>query len=380
MGILCGKIVLTGGPCAGKTSALVKLEEELKELGYHVLIINESATELIKGGIKPFGENKIDIVEYQKLIFLYQLMKENTYQKAVELLPDNTKCFIICDRGIFDNQAYITKKQFQEIVKENGYDEISLLDRYDIVFHLVTAADGKEEYYTLENNNARTETIEEARALDKKTMNAWIGHNYLQIIDNQQDFTDKLEKVRTSVLQFLGNPVPIRRQKKYLIDLFNSNLAFLSKIAHTTTKIEQYYLTQDNTFDYETRLRKKSYNDGTSYYYTVQKKEQHGNQKIITDEKITEEQFQKLLSNSQLLSKIEKTRITFVYDKQYFRLDIFDNNYQFAILEIETTKEHQRIDIPKFLPPIREVTDESKFYNINLAIPIKKNKCLKKKK
>lgn len=55
MGKIVGKIVLTGGPCAGKTSALTKVEEELTEKGYKVFIVSESATELIRGGIKPFG-------------------------------------------------------------------------------------------------------------------------------------------------------------------------------------------------------------------------------------------------------------------------------------------------------------------------------------
>ena len=45
------KIVITGGPCAGKTTALARIEQDLSEKGYHVFIVGESATELIKGGI-----------------------------------------------------------------------------------------------------------------------------------------------------------------------------------------------------------------------------------------------------------------------------------------------------------------------------------------
>ena len=33
------KIVLTGGPCAGKTTALQQIEREFTEKGYHVLIV-----------------------------------------------------------------------------------------------------------------------------------------------------------------------------------------------------------------------------------------------------------------------------------------------------------------------------------------------------
>lgn len=112
LGKLYGKIVLTGGPCAGKTTAISKIEEELTSLGYYVIIIPESATELINSGIKPFGNSKIDLLNFQKLILNYQLGKENFYQQAIKLLDKDTKCIIICDRGALDNQAYITKEQF----------------------------------------------------------------------------------------------------------------------------------------------------------------------------------------------------------------------------------------------------------------------------
>ena len=72
MGKIVSKIVLTGGPCAGKTSALTKIEEELTEKGYKVFIVGESATELIKGGIKPFGNNSIDCLDFQRIILKYQ--------------------------------------------------------------------------------------------------------------------------------------------------------------------------------------------------------------------------------------------------------------------------------------------------------------------
>ena len=64
MGQLVGKIVLTGGPCAGKTTALARIEQDLSEKGYHVFVVGESATELIKGGIKPFGEKTLDLVSF----------------------------------------------------------------------------------------------------------------------------------------------------------------------------------------------------------------------------------------------------------------------------------------------------------------------------
>lgn len=170
MGKIVSKIVLTGGPCAGKTSALTKIEEELTEKGYKVFIVGESATELIKGGIKPFGNNSIDCLDFQRIILKYQYGKEKIYEEAAKKTPDDTKCVIVYDRGIIDNKAYIGQSLFNQLLKDLNMNELNLLDNYNMVIHLVTAADGAEEAYTLSNNQARTETVEEAKALDKKQL------------------------------------------------------------------------------------------------------------------------------------------------------------------------------------------------------------------
>lgn len=47
-----------------------------------------------------------------------------------------------------------------------------------------TAANGAEKFYTGENNEARYESVEEARVLDKKLIDAWTGHPALFVVDN----------------------------------------------------------------------------------------------------------------------------------------------------------------------------------------------------
>jgi hypothetical protein len=44
------KIVVTGGPCGGKTTALSRIQRDLSHLGYTVLIVPETATALLSGG------------------------------------------------------------------------------------------------------------------------------------------------------------------------------------------------------------------------------------------------------------------------------------------------------------------------------------------
>lgn len=360
MGKIVGKFVLTGGPCAGKTTALARIEEDLKELGYHVIIVSESATELIKAGIRPFGENAISMIDFQKIIVPYQLNKEQSYQEAISMLPVDEKCVIIYDRGVMDNQAYVTKEEFDEVIEPLQIGRLELLDRYDMILHLVTAADGKEAYYTLENNQARTESILEAKKMDKKAMEAWNGHNHLVIIDNTTEFEEKMQKVLDYIHQTLKEPISLRRQKNYLIDLELSNL---DTISYNPIELEQFYfVSQDG---YERRLRKRIQNNQATYYFTVQKKVGEGLEKVITDKKITEKEFFKIQGLYEIESIVKKIRYSFIEHKQYFKLDIFDNSL--AILQVDTTLENPNIELPQQLSIIEEVTNNPNYQNCNIA-------------
>jgi predicted ATPase len=44
------RILLTGGPCAGKTTILAKLQKTLDDLNYRVFCVPEAATMIMKGG------------------------------------------------------------------------------------------------------------------------------------------------------------------------------------------------------------------------------------------------------------------------------------------------------------------------------------------
>ena len=48
------KIVITGGPCAGKTTAMSWIQNTFAQKGYTVLFVPETATELITGGVAPW--------------------------------------------------------------------------------------------------------------------------------------------------------------------------------------------------------------------------------------------------------------------------------------------------------------------------------------
>lgn len=96
------------------------------------------------------------------------------------------KTVIICDRGVMDGSAYTDENTWQALLDETAWNTIQLRDRrYEAVIHMVTSADGAEEFYTSQNNEARYETVPMAKELDKKLINAWVGHPHFSIIDNK---------------------------------------------------------------------------------------------------------------------------------------------------------------------------------------------------
>ena len=354
------RIVLTGGPCAGKTTVLSSIEEMLTEKGYTILIVNESATELIKGGIKI---NKVGIINFQRLIIKYQLEKEKIYDDAVKFMPSDEKVVIIYDRGLMDNKAYVNNKIFKRLLKELNLKEIDLMDRYDMVIHLVTAADSKEKFYTLENNNARSESIDEAKELDKKTMNAWVGHSNLKIIDNSIDFESKINKTLDTINKLLGEPTSLKYQRKYLIDLNESNLD-LNEDNSTKIDIIQTYI---GNFHYEKRLRKRILNGEETYFLTVQFPNISCSKKVITNQKISKKEYEKIYMSNKDKYVINKRRYAFTKDKKYFKLDIFNDIENLAILEVDVRDYNETINIPSNIKVISEVTDNVNYNNYNIA-------------
>ena len=70
--------VLTGGPCGGKSTAINKIYQDLSERGYKVLIVPETATELINSGITV---NFVGSVRFQEILFY----KQNCLQRNAVL-------------------------------------------------------------------------------------------------------------------------------------------------------------------------------------------------------------------------------------------------------------------------------------------------------
>lgn len=355
------KIVITGGPCAGKTTAMSWIQSNFTKMGYTVLFVPETATELITGGIAPWtcGSN----VDYQKCQMKLQLEKEKIFAQGAATMPVQ-KVLIVCDRGALDNKAYMTDLDFACVLESLGCNEVELRDNYDAVFHLVTAAKGAEKFYTTANNAARTETVEQAAALDDKLIAAWTGHPHLRVIDNATDFEDKLKRLIAEISSFLGEPEPFEIERKFLIEY--PDVAKLENLPNCQrVEIIQTYLTAPE--GEESRVRQRGI-DGNYIYFQTIKKKVTDLKRVEVERRLTKDEYLRLLMDaSPNFRPIRKTRYCLTYDNQYFEIDVYPFWKDKAIMEIELADENSEIHFPSQVRVIKEVTEDSAYKNASLA-------------
>lgn len=355
------KIVITGGPSAGKTTGLSWIQNEFTKLGYTVLFVPETATELISGGVTPWGCGSN--LDYQKCQMRLQLEKERLFEQAAKTMKAE-KVLIVCDRGTMDNRAYMNELEFSQVLNEVGSDEIQLRDSYDAVFHMVTAAKGAEKFYTTENNSARTETVEQATALDDKLIAAWTGHPHLRVIDNSTNFEDKLKRLIAEIRSFLGEPEPMEIERKFLIEY--PDIKWLESLPNCRkVDIIQTYLVSGNGD--ELRVRQRGEN-GSYICFKTRKRLIDGMKRIELEERLSQEEYLRLLMEADPTKRpIRKTRYCLTWDNQYFEIDVYPFWNDRAVAEIELSDENTPIRFPKELKVIREVTDDPTYKNAALA-------------
>ncbi len=364
------KLCLTGGPCGGKSQIYNFLTKVLGERGFHIFFCPESASELILNGIRP-SEN-LSMVNFQNFILDKQLAKEKLYNELTKYYPED-KVIIFYDRGIMDNCAYVDKNVFEKMLAQRNLTFADVYAHYDAVLHLVTAADGAEEYYQwndptkeeVGNNAARSESPEEARIKDKKTLNAWIGHPHLRVFDNSTNFEGKVKRVVEEVFALLGEPVPTEIERKFLIK--KPTLEEIEKLGCISkTNIIQTYLKSDNP-KIERRVRQRgTKQNGFNFYYT-EKMEIKDGERIENESKITPTEYINYLTEADiLLHQISKVRRCFIYDKKYYEMDFYPFSDEYAILEIELNDINEPINLPP-LTIVKEVTNDKSFKNYSLA-------------
>ena len=169
------RVVLTGGPGAGKTAVLELVRQALCR---HVVVLPEAAGTIFKGGFPRDALPEIRRAA-QRAIYHLQLELETA-------VAARGPAVALCDRGIVDGIAYWPgPDDFWTAV---GTTHEASLKRYHAVIHL-RVPDSANGYGN--SNPLRIESAAEARAIDDRILDAWQGHPRRHIIEPTTDFLSK---------------------------------------------------------------------------------------------------------------------------------------------------------------------------------------------
>lgn len=357
------KIVVTGGPCSGKSTALPILADRLRSLGYNVITITETATDLMHSGFTPDGMNTR--ADFQKLNIRFMISKMSLFEQAASGLPDGDTV-MLCDRGLCDCSAYMSDGEFKDRLAECGLTKVGARDGYDAVFHLESAAKCAPDAYR--NDDIRHESAAESAALDYAAMRAWVGNPHWRMVsDDGTGFDSKVSALLSKVTAFLGYPEPLEIERKFLIEYPDLEL-IKEKYICETVDIKQLYITFPNRD--RTRIRKRGHGDDSVYIMTTKRKISD-TVREETETRITKEEYEEFSRYADSGRRpIVKKRTCIIANGKYFELDIFPFWNNKAILEIELDSEDEDFTIPDEFKVIREVTSDSAYTNSAMSLKI----------
>jgi CYTH domain-containing protein/predicted ATPase len=357
------RIVLTGGPCAGKSTALAHITDRLRSLGHEVFCAPEAATLLLGAGAGVVGVPAEQMKRFQQGVLRLSLALEDSLLAYAR--GTGQPAVLICDRGMMDGAAYVDAAAWTELLRDMGHSVVELRDqRYDAVVHLVTAAEGAEQFYSNQNNAVRYETPEQARGVDQRLRRAWVGHPRLRIIDNASNFEDKMRRVVAAVSAIVGVPEPARRERKFLVR--QSPPPEAMPVPCEVIDVEQTYLaTPDGS---EARVRRRGQHGVYTFTHTSKRPVSAG-ERIEVERPISAREYEAHLAQADPTRQpVRKTRCVFLYANHYFELDRFLSPHAgLQLLELEVDDLAQSVSLPPFVEVEREVTGEPAFTNHALA-------------
>ena len=356
------RIVLTGGPAAGKTTLISRILKEFKqEDGWKVITIPETATDLISGfGIKPFG-NCVSMLDFQYFVVEDQLHKERLALRGAEMVPEE-KVLVIYDRAVFDDKAYISDEEFRAVLAHFGKTEAEIMAGYDAVLHLVSCAKGAEFAYNY-GNAARYETVETARDKDDLTIRAWSAHPSHHIIDNSVNFEDKINRAIAEIYKILGQAVPAAGKRKYLISLPEPSL-LTEKFAAVRMDMMQTYLTSTRS-QAERRVRQQKSGDQYLYFYTEKRVGEDGSRWVVEKPLSEKEYVSTLMEADTSLHSVRKSKYRFLWNGMKMEIDIYPFDSEKAVLFAYGAEEGTAL--PEGLTILRDVTGDPRYKNRTLA-------------
>ena len=362
------KVVLTGGPCAGKSKILKRLIEYYSTDENKIFVVPETASEVLASGIK-FVEVD-DSLNFQDIIIDRQLNKERTLYRGMMHIPLKENNLVFLDRGLIDNKAYLkTQYQFDILLERYDLEEIAILDSYDLVIDLISLATTDPELFMREctSNEYRYEDLKGAQEVDKKTTQAWLGHRNVKYIYP----TETIEEKTDIVIGYINDLINHRQKKNTEMYLIEEPMDLFVKLNDENSKkieVIDCYLNKEQKCISNTKtiLRKRFYKDYESKLM-IQINEDGS---TIEETVINQELWDYYVNLYGIEKEVKKIEYTTNELGSVCKITCYDD---FTTLELPRTNYKKEMNILNNFSIIENIENFEEFYD-------KRNKQVQKKK
>lgn len=339
---------------------MARLSSYLRERGYEVMTSPEAFSIIATNGFSD-NFNSVDgmLRAIQHAVLDLQVSIEDSFE--VLLRSSGKPSVLLCDRGLMDGKAYVTEEEWQTMLSQRrGLHDCDFREgRYNAIFHLVTAAEGADAYYTLENNEVRSETAVEARALDQRTQKAWSGHPKLIVFDNSTNFEGKLQRLVSATAKLVGLPSELSREPaKFILNSPPDLAQFPPDVSYHVFDVEKVYLSESQNHEEYSFIRKRSHENGLGTVYGITTVHKTKPSQVIERKRIiTRREYQSALVLNRDKSRyiIQQTRISFLWQMQSFNIHIYKRPVDSICILHAQSESTLDLTIPPFLNVLRKL-------------------------
>lgn len=351
---------------------MAEVAERLRSRGFGVYLVPEAATMLFTGGGSITDATDDQVVNFQTQLMRVQMVLEDCFIKLARA-SSTAQNFVLVDRGICDGRAYMKPHLWQRMLRENNLEVIDIRDsRYDLVVHLVTAADGAPEFYSHETNKQRSESPGDAIKIDQLIQNAWLGTPYLRIVDNRTGFREKINRVDAHISELAGLHLTRRIIRKFLLLRFsahNSNEA-------EEFNVEQTFLRTGMIDSAQESVRKRGKAGFFTYLHKVRRSDS-----TETKRHITVREYTSLLAHKdRRRGTVRILRQCFLYCGNYFVLDhVLNVRRRVSLLRCHCEdNDDGALKLPEWVDEKTEVTNDKKYsmHTLSLEAVDEESECM----
>ncbi len=338
------RVVLTGGPCAGKTTIASAIK---KHYGPQIDSVPEVATNALAIFPKPGPDPQMWNDAFQAAVMHFQSNLEETYiQHALE----NEARLVLFDRGLGDGPGYIDGDGWRYFKENFNLTKEDVYSRYDQIIHLESLAVADPDLYEQlkATNPSRYETAWQAVIRDTAIKESWNDHPNWVCISSALGLGQKISQVIRLLDKFLAT----ERERKFVLFKLPENLG------EGKTIRQGYFSTQN-----EMRLRQL----GDHYYITF--KSEGDEERQEAELQIPEWVFENYWAET-AGARIHKTRYYVPYGSLTLEIDAYHEELEGLITlecEFSTQAEADNFVIPPEYPNTLEVTQFPEFKNRQLA-------------